>query len=282
MMFSLSDFATSRVATTLPRMLSQFRKAVLIPAAAAAFMGFGFAESVHASNIVLLPNSGAGILGNGADSAPGFSNGSWSNDPTTSNGKAEVYIPASALFNHAVTIGDIASISFWTKTSAPVDGSNPNDWYLTIYTAPTGTGDEKSWYHSSLTAEPYLSHGPAQTVSGWEQWSSSGTNQLTFNDHIASGNFGTHSDPTLATIQSTGAWSRTYSTDVISLFSFQTGSGWNSLFNGSVDGLTVTLRTGETATANFEAVPEPSSLALLGLGGIGWAVKSYRRRRQNA
>ncbi len=30
---------------------------------------------------------------------------------------------------------------------------------------------------------------------------------------------------------------------------------------------------------NVSAVPEPSSCALLGLGGIGWVIRGYRRRR---
>ena len=49
-------------------------------------------------------------------------------------------------------------------------------------------------------------------------------------------------------------------------FSMGVGSGWGP-FQGAVDNLVVGFNGGET-TYNFEVVPEPASLAMLGLGGL--------------
>ena len=157
-----------------------------------------------ASADLTLDPDGAGVTnvnGNTGTSAPGFGSGSFPAPGV--GGKSEVYISMNSLFGHDVTIGNIASISFWTNK--PGDAGDP-DWTLLLYTAKTGTDDTGSFYHSRLNSEPYFTQTPSASdpSNTWHQWSTDGPNPLLFYDQPRSGNFGTYSDPTLAQLQSGG------------------------------------------------------------------------------
>jgi hypothetical protein len=254
---------------------------------AVAYTGF-FAPSANAEAVTLTVyenyagNSNVG--GNGLTAAPGFDSGSWQAAAPGASSKSESYFDATALFGYAVTVGDIASISYWTDK--PGNSGSP-DWSLYIYTDKVA-GDS-SFYNSRLTAEPYLTNTPSANdpANTWTQWSTSGgtTNALTFYDSARDGGVqGTYSDPTLAGIQNGGnayAWSggssNNYNTEDVLYFSVQTGSAWAYGFNGLVDGLTVNLKNGDSAAINFEATPEPGTLFLGGLGGLGLLVAAKRR-----
>lgn len=250
--------------------------------------------STHAQT-VFLPGDGivdtANPLGVQGDAAPGFGTGSFQ---ANGSAKTAITFDPTTLFGSGAsfTVADIANISFWTKQSAlPSDGTYLN-WYLELYTPATGSDDD-AWYHRRLNFEPYFSpdlsdaNQPADT---WVQWSTDASaNQLRVFDANRGDMgpvYGTYTDPFLSDIQ-TGPvdWSTfysgyestpvTYENDQVWFMAISTGSGWANGFDGQVDGVTVTLHNGQTATIDFEAIPAPASATLMALGVLGFA----RRRR---
>jgi len=231
------------------------------------------------TTVVALPADASGVVGSN-NPAPGYSSGSWEANASAGTGnKSEYYIPASSLFSSPVTVGDIASISYFTNK--PGNGGSP-DWSFYMYTSPTGTDDSASWYHSRLTSEPYFSNATVASNT-WHQWSSGGSNPMLFYDGPRSGTAGTYTDPTLAGIQSGTYLSHNYNNETVNLFSMQTGSAWGLGFTGLLDGLKITLNNGAVGIVNFEAVPapEPASLAVWGAMSVLGAAFGWCRRRSS-
>src|ERR1044071_9996843 len=81
-------------------------------------------------NLVVTPTSPVfdsnNVVGVPSDAAPGFPFGSFASD---GSGKTDMYFTPEVLFDREVTLGEIESITYWTKTGA-VHSVDPRDWYL--------------------------------------------------------------------------------------------------------------------------------------------------------
>jgi hypothetical protein len=73
------------------------------------------------------------------------------------------------------------------------------------------------------------------------------------------------------------AWKEKFPNAVIIGFNMGLGSGWTGNFIGAVDNISWTIN-GITTTTNFEVVPEPTTMALFGLGLLGAAGGLLRRK----
>jgi len=136
--------------------------------------------------------------------------------------KLSALFPADAA---TLTINDLASISYFTKRPAGTPAGR--DWWITIYTRLTGSGDASSWYHAKFTNN----YGSHTETDAWTQYSTAST--MTFNGM------------TLAALQSSAGG------QLIEAITIQTDSGWNG-FDGYVDGLEITLMNGNVGQVNFE------------------------------
>jgi hypothetical protein len=188
------------------------------------------------------------------DAAPGFAYGSFAHNGGAA--KSEIYLTPQSLFGRDIKIGDIVSISYWTKGVAQT--GSQLDWALAIYTKPySGDLSTPAWYGDRYGAEPYFSWDLNAPASTWNQWSSdTGDNQLRFYESTQGApgaNFGGYTDPFWSTFKTSSALSSQPRAGQDVLFiSIQTGSAWSSGFTGKLDGLRVELTDGSVANVNFE------------------------------
>jgi hypothetical protein len=172
------------------------------------------------------------------------------------------FTPESLFGGRAVTLGEIAGISYWTKKGT-THVAEPRDWFLAIYTKPyAGDVSTPGWYGDRIGTEPYFSADIADPANTWNQWTTDadGPNRLRFFESTAGApgaTFGSYTDPEWAAFVAGNALSgQPYASREVFLFSVQTGSAWAAGFEGQVDGLRIELTDGSVANINFEAVLE--------------------------
>jgi len=162
-----------------------------------------------------------------------------------------------------LTIGDLASISYYTNR--PAGTAAGRDWWIQIYTRPTGSGDKSSWYHDRFINN-YNDH---TNIGDWTQYSTDGA--MTFD----SNGLNVIGESTLTELIAAAG------TQEIEMISVQTDTGWNG-FDGYMDGLEITLTNGNVGRVDFGVVPEPASLVIWSLLGLGCAGIAVARRRRHA
>ena len=168
------------------------------------------------------------------------------------------------------TVGELDEVSYWTKKSG---GPGDVDFYLLVYTEPTGSGDDASWYGRRLNAEPYyltLAGDQADAPANeWNEWTTDGTTDtapLRFVDANRTGiglGYGDGTMPTLQDLQAgptdwsslrTGgeATSIDYGSLTVKTIALSTGSAWATGFDGSLDDATVRLTGGSELRIDLE------------------------------
>ncbi len=211
-------------------------------------------------------NHVAGVM---LDGAPGFATGSFKSDGVD---KTDMYFTPENLFGHAVTVGDVESVSYWTKKGT-THAVSPTDWSFITYTKPyAGDVSTPTWYGDRIGAEPYFAINPNDPANTWNQWSSdAGDNQLRFYESTAGApgaNFGTYPDPTWSVLQAGNALSgQPYAGHGVLYFSIQTGSATAPGFTGQVDGVRIELTNGEVVNLNFEPFVQPTDRDACKKGG---------------
>ena len=101
-------------------------------------------------------------------------------DATVAGQKSEYYITPLPLFGSDVTIGEISSISYFTKKNT-THTADAADWYINIYTIPDANLPvHGTWYGNRIGSEPYFSENLIRPCNTWNQWNTAaGKNEQT-------------------------------------------------------------------------------------------------------
>jgi hypothetical protein len=167
------------------------------------------------------------------------------------------------------TLSNLTSFSYnWYRAS----GGTASQWLAPVLRLYVASPDNtKSGY---LIFEPvYNALGNnAAPVNQWEA-----NNIVAEDDHLWSSgstlpNLGNDYGPEVKL----SSWQSNYGNYIVYGISAGVGSGWGT-FQGAVDDITVGFG-GASTTYNFEVVPEPSTVLLVGTGLMGMLIVARRRR----
>ncbi len=207
---------------------------------------------------------GTHSVGIDGDYAPGYDPGCFQ----APNAYSKYGYDPAVLFGREVLVGELARITYWTKTDA-LHSVDAADWFFQMYTMPYDGSPGSSWYGNRIAAEPYFSQSIVETPNEWTQWQTDAglDNRLRFFDS-SSGYFGGYTDGFLADLTGDPA----YAAQPIMVMASGLGTAWAAGFDGLLDGLTIELINGDTAHLNFIAGTVPVGIAPATSGPVACGV----------